>query len=118
MSEIKHTPGPWKKCGGATPEYTAIHSGDGYVVFRMADGFHDREHGKPIQTPDLLTQAANAHLIASAPDLLRQRDELQKIDTMLVELLLKESLWPMLDLNEMKEVRRAATAIANVEATP
>lgn len=66
----EHTPGPWTVCGGYTPAYTTIHSEAGYIVFRMADATDDREHGKPIEAPDMEAQRANARLIAAAPDLL------------------------------------------------
>ena len=62
----EHTPLPWKKCGGATPQYMAIHSVDGYIVFGMADGMIDRENGHPILTPDFVTQANNAAFIVRA----------------------------------------------------
>lgn len=70
MSEIKHTPGPWRRCGGATPYYSAIHSDSGYIVFGMADREEHKEGGKKISAPDMWEQLANASLIAASPDLL------------------------------------------------
>ena len=64
-----HTPGPWRRCGGFTPAYCAIHSDDGYIVFGMADPSAHTERGQPIKAPDTDTQHANARLIAKAPDL-------------------------------------------------
>jgi hypothetical protein len=72
---MSHTPGPWRKCGGATPPYTAVHSSRGYIVFVMADA-GTVEHGKPIDAPSMDEQQANARLIAAAPDLL---DALQSL---------------------------------------
>ncbi len=66
----EHTPGPWKKCGGGTPRYTAVHSAKGYIVFQMADRVMDKERGEPLPAPDYHEQQANARLIAAAPDLL------------------------------------------------
>lgn len=66
----KHTPGPWRKCGGMTPRYTAIQSSGGFIVFQMADSGTDKEHGRQIAAPDMDTQQANACLIAAAPELL------------------------------------------------
>ena len=66
---MKHTPGPWRKCGGATPHYTGIHSKAGYIVYGMADNC-DTEHGKPIKCPGFDEQRANARLIAAAPEML------------------------------------------------
>lgn len=61
------TPGPWRVCGGATPHYKSIHSGEGYVVFGMADVHHDREgSGSTINAPGMDRQAANAAYIAAA----------------------------------------------------
>lgn len=79
MSESKHTPGPWKVCGGATPHYKAIHSCHGYIVFGMADSTEDMERDEPIQAPDFETQRANARLIAAAPDLLAMLQRLHYI---------------------------------------
>lgn len=66
---MPHTPGPWRRCGGQTPKYTAIYSPDGYIVFEMA---HDEieKGGQRIRCPDPETQYANAGLIAAATDLL------------------------------------------------
>ena len=73
----KHTPGPWRRCGGFTPAYCAIHSNDGYIVFGLADPGAHTEQGQPIKAPDTDTQHANARLIAAAPDLL---EALKKLD--------------------------------------
>jgi hypothetical protein len=66
----KHTPAPWKICGGMTPHFKAITSSQGYIVFSMADRDRHTEHGKTIKAPDYDTQSANARLISAAPDLL------------------------------------------------
>lgn len=66
----EHTPGPWRRCGGYSPYYTAIRSASGYIVFSMADSTEHRECGKAITAPDTETQRANSRLIAAAPDLL------------------------------------------------
>lgn len=63
---VKHTPTPWRECGGATPHYKAIHSQDGYIVFGFADKFHDRENGEPIKCPSYEVQRANAKFIELA----------------------------------------------------
>ena len=63
------TKGPWEVCGGYSPQFTAIHSAAGYIIFSMADANHHREKDALITAPDYETQRANAHLIASAPDL-------------------------------------------------
>lgn len=66
----KHTPGPWRVCGGHTPKFKAIHSSQGYIVFSMADYVDDTENNKPIKAPDYETQSANARLMAASPELL------------------------------------------------
>jgi len=71
----KHTPGPWKKCGGATPHFCSVHSKSGYIVFGMADHQYDKEQGKKIKAPDMWEQQANARLIAAAPELLEALKE-------------------------------------------
>lgn len=64
MTEVKHTPTPWEKCGGATPSYTCIKAGDEYIVYGMADNLVDEEHGNPIAAPDMWKQQANAaHIV-------------------------------------------------------
>lgn len=70
------TPGPWNRCGGATPKYTAIHApGHGYVVFGMADATEDREHkshGPVIKAPGMVEQHKNAaHIALCSPDNIR-----------------------------------------------
>ena len=70
------TPGPWNRCGGATPKYTAIHApGHGYVVFGMADATEDREHkshGPFIKAPGMDEQHKNAaHIALCSPDNIR-----------------------------------------------
>lgn len=70
------TPGPWNRCGGATPKYTAIHApGHGYVVFGMADATEDREHkshGPFIKAPGMVEQHKNAaHIALCSPDNIR-----------------------------------------------
>lgn len=62
----KHSPTPWKLCGGYTPKYAAITSAHGYIVFGMADHATDRECGKPIDAPDSDEQRANAEFIVRA----------------------------------------------------
>ena len=71
MTEPKFTKGPWRKCGGATPAYIAVHSARGYIVFGMADSDVHTEglNKKPIKAPDMWEQQANARLIAAAPQL-------------------------------------------------
>ncbi len=69
MSESKHTPGPWRRCGGSTASYIAVHSDRGYIVLGMADR-SQREGGRAIQAPPDDEQLANARLIAAAPQLL------------------------------------------------
>lgn len=59
------TPGPWRKCGGATPAYTAIHSDAGYIIFGMADITEHKERGHPIVAPDMWQQQKNASYIAA-----------------------------------------------------
>ncbi len=70
----RHTPGPWRKCGGATAPYIAICSPDDeYIVYNMAHhGITEWAEGGNIQTPDNETQAANARLIAAAPTMLAE----------------------------------------------
>ena len=64
MTETKHTQTPWEKCGGATPYYTCIKSGDEYIVYGMADNQSHKEHGHRIKAPDMWTQQANAaHIV-------------------------------------------------------
>jgi hypothetical protein len=65
-----HTKGPWEVCGGYTPEYSAIASREGYIVFGMADYATDKEQGKPIKAPSYDTQRDNIRLMACAPELL------------------------------------------------
>lgn len=61
------TEGEWRRCGGATARYVAIHSKDhGYIVFGMADARSDSEGGKFIQAPNYPQQASNAAFIAHA----------------------------------------------------
>jgi hypothetical protein len=67
-----HTPGEWRRCGGMTPEYMAIHSEHGYIIFGMANHAQTKEHGKPIAAPTWEAQRVNARLIAAAPQLLRE----------------------------------------------
>lgn len=65
------TPGPWRRCGGVTPRYMAIvDASNRYIVFQMADSVMEQMQFEPIETPDMEEQAANARLIAAAPDLL------------------------------------------------
>ena len=66
----QHTPGPWEVCGGYTPHFIGIKSGEGYIVFSMADKSKTFENGKLIKAPNYDTQRANADLIAAAPALL------------------------------------------------
>ena len=100
----KHTPGPWRRCGGFTPAYCAIHSNDGYIVFGLADPGAHTEQGQPIKAPDTDTQHANARLIAAAPDLL-------------------EALWVCMEHNRLHHgdshntVIQARAAIAKAEGT-
>jgi hypothetical protein len=79
MNDKKHTPGPWKKCGGYTPEYCAVHSDKGYIVFKMADKTVDKVGGELIDAPDFEEQQANARLIAEAPMLLETLETVQEV---------------------------------------
>ena len=72
---MTYTPGPWEKCGGATPHYCAINSQKGYIIFGLADHLVDKEKGKPIKAPDMWEQQANARLIAAAPELLEALED-------------------------------------------
>jgi len=66
MSEQKWTPGPWRRCGGATPHYTAIVGPDNkYIVFCMADPEYDKERGEKIETPSFDEQWANSRRIVA-----------------------------------------------------
>lgn len=78
LNQGPHTPGPWKKCGGYSAKYCAVHSLKGYIVFRMADREEDTENGKPIEAPSYDEQHANARLIASAPELLQSLEAVMK----------------------------------------
>jgi len=76
----KHTPGPWRKCGGMTPNFIAIAANkDEYIVFQMADKNCDVENGKPIKAPAYETQRVNAQLIAAAPELLEVLEEVLEL---------------------------------------
>ena len=66
MNETKHSSLPWRRCGGATPHFMAIHSPDGYIVFGMADGYYDIENGQAIHVPTDIVQIANAKYIVRA----------------------------------------------------
>lgn len=82
--EAKHTPGPWRKCGGATAAYVAVVGpNDEYIVHGMAHpGIVDWAEGGNIESPNNETQFANARLIAAAPQLLQAciaaRDRLKR----------------------------------------
>lgn len=64
----KATPRPWRVCGGYTPQFMAIHSPEGYIVFGMADAKTHTEGIPPklIDAPNRDAQAANAALIVQA----------------------------------------------------
>jgi len=66
--KTKHTKGPWAKCGGFTPKYTAIKdSSNRLIVYEMA-GETNTESNETY--PPVEEQQANARLIAAAPELL------------------------------------------------
>jgi hypothetical protein len=75
------TKGPWKRCGGATARYQAIHSPDGYIVFGMADARHDSEGGKFVDAPNYPQQMENANFIAHA----RNDTAPEDVDALLAE---------------------------------
>ncbi len=60
---IKHTPGPWKHNRGPVSESIYAPDGNGHLVAILYHGDADN-------------QAANARLIAAAPDLLEALEEL------------------------------------------
>jgi hypothetical protein len=61
---MNHTPTPWRVCGGFTPEFTAIHSSAGYIIFRFADNEVDVEGTSLIKAPSYDEQRANAaHIV-------------------------------------------------------
>ena len=86
-NKTKHTPGPWKVCGGSTPKFKAITSNSGYVVFEMGDQFQHMENGRGIAAPSYEEQSANARLIAAAPETAAERDRLKEINAELLEAL-------------------------------
>ena len=75
MNKHRFTKGDWRVCGGFTPEYSAITSKDGYIIFGMADRTSHKERGKLIKAPDYQTQRLNLKLIAAAPKLLLALEE-------------------------------------------
>lgn len=72
-----HTPGPWGAVPthplSGSPWWAIIHDGRGPIV--DVGGVGQVAEAKYLTTPEAEV-AANARLIASAPDLLAQRDEL------------------------------------------
>lgn len=89
MADAKHTPGPWRVCGGATPAYMAIHSVNGYVVFSLADPAAHSEWmpARAISAPSYREQRANARLIATAPDMLLALEECEAVLSALSQVL-------------------------------
>jgi len=78
-NQAKHTPGPWKirhfagDLGKDEPQIATLPDSDGF--------------GRPIATVNYLgadERQANAALIASAPDLLAERDRLRQVNAELV----------------------------------
>jgi hypothetical protein len=63
----KHTPGPWRVCGGYTPHYIAIAAGGELIVDSFAEDGYCR-NSKCVSWEE---QRANARLIAAAPELLK-----------------------------------------------
>ena len=70
MTEIKHTPGPWEVVSGA------VYAQDGRPIAKM-----DRESGNGISPVE---RDANAHFIASAPDMAQRIEELEAVNRGLV----------------------------------
>lgn len=68
--ELKHTPGPWTTGSWSGPKAMRIAT-EWKPQRHIADVFHS-----PYFSEDKEEMRANALLIAAAPDLLRQRDEL------------------------------------------
>lgn len=66
QKQDKATARPWKVCGGSTPQFMAITSCDGYIVFQFADASYKFENGKPIKAPNYEAQRVNAALIVKA----------------------------------------------------
>lgn len=93
MNEAKHTPGPWAVGRGA-----AVYGADGYEVADAAQGPHIHASytgadGHWASTPnahierDEDEELANAHLIASAPELLESVNKLLAWIVLLAEAL-------------------------------
>ena len=79
----KHTPGPWEAEGrdiyGA--DGFSVAEFDGVFIAREADGrLHPSAAGQSIERPDDEV-AANARLIAAAPDLLEALKRVRDLDT-------------------------------------
>ncbi len=76
MSESKHTPGPWDWLNSDIGQ-------DGTLVGRRGENVihHDAYEGMWFATHDEHRDAANARLIAAAPDLLEALQELYALDT-------------------------------------
>ena len=83
--EREATKGPWRACGGYTPEFGAVDSPDGYVIFRLADWRVDRERGEPINAPSYEFQLSNRNFIAAlrnaAPVLLEVAEAAKALKT-------------------------------------
>lgn len=74
---MKHSPLPWRVCGGMPPHYKAIVSADDkYIIFCMADSSVDKEHGKAIPAPSMQEQEANARYIVEACNFFEKLKEL------------------------------------------
>jgi hypothetical protein len=106
VSTTKHTPGPWRVCGGSTPHYKAIAAGDqtnGRLIIESFADLAGTWNAVPQEQQD-----ANAHLIAAAPDLLASCVTLLGIVR-----LQNGNLHD--DVNEIQ--RKAEAAIAKAEGT-
>ena len=99
----KHTPGPWRVCGGMTPKYTGIVSDKGYIVFEMGDYSQQYENDSTVEAPGYIEQRANADLIAAAPELLEALEELMGS--------YKSSLSDRLKAEWFEEYRKAEAAV-------
>lgn len=86
MTDSKHTPGPWAVRGSIK----SVDGDDLYVGYVLPDVKGYRGDVCSVQSADHISgitrdeAAANASLIASAPDLLAERDRLREVNSVLL----------------------------------
>ena len=128
MSESKqaqHTPGPWhaQECYVPTPTETGYENGDRYMPAIVFTGDPEDERGVmegsvicEMRDMPAAEQNANAHLIAAAPEMARQRDQLLGVCESMAALVDDaESIAYPLKIRFRKACGAAVTAIASAK---